>query len=557
MGYSSNLIKISDDDTRDALDQKLSDISQHQKEQEKKREAEGLGLDFIQFHGRHIPPEAMALLPKDLAEKNQIIVFHKVANLIRLATPHPQDPEVVQLAQALSQEYNRPVDIVVTSEDSFTSALKEYKNIKTELRLGAIDLDAKAIEDQSDQLADFRELAHKAHQTSLSEFVNLILGAAIKVRASDIHFQPERDAVMVRYRVDGVLHDVFNIEPPIYNQLKKRIKLIARLKINIEDKPQDGSIVLQLSTKNIDLRISTLPSNYGESIVIRLLNPEMVALDFESLGFRRRALRIVLEKCHKTTGMIVACGPTGAGKSTTLYTILKMLNLEGTKIITLENPIEYKLPGVLQTQITDEMRFADGLKTAMRQDPDIIMVGEIRDQETAETAINAALTGHLVISTIHTNDAVGAIPRFLALGARSYLLAPALNMIIGQRLARRLCEDCKEPFTLPDDLQARVLAELAQTPVEERPILDLDHLQFFQAVGCPKCSGIGLRGRIGIFEVLDMNTEIVSLIEKGTLTESEIIVLAKKQLMISMLQDGFIKAAEGITTVDEVLRVAN
>ncbi|OGY74540.1 MAG: hypothetical protein A2445_02510 [Candidatus Jacksonbacteria bacterium RIFOXYC2_FULL_44_29] len=425
------------------------------------------------------------------------------------------------------------------------------------LILGTIDIDESAISQIGTQINDYRQIGTKAHQTTTSEFLNMILSAALRINASDVHFQPEEVDVKVRFRVDGVLHDLFSLETNIYLQIKKRIKLIGKLKINIENKPQDGALVLNSKNKKIDLRLSALPTHYGESLVIRLLNPDAIQLEFSALGIHGRALHLMQEKIIRSSGMILACGPTGSGKTTTLYTILKKLNREDTQIITLENPIEYKLEGILQTQIDDNLSFAQGLKTVLRQDPNIIMVGEIRDLETAETAISAALTGHLVVTTLHTNNAAGAIPRFLAMGAKGFMLAPSLNLIIAQRLTRRLCPDCKAPTTLPPELSARVKSELSQIPEEDLGEINLNDLHFFKAVGCPKCSGLGLQGRIGLFELLDISEKLIASIESAALTETAIVQISREQKMVTMLHDGFLKAAMGITSVEEILRVAD
>src|SRR3989339_535825 len=368
------------------------------------------------------------------------------------------------------------------------------------LILGTIDIDESAISQIGTQINDYRQIGTKAHQTTTSEFLNMILSAALRINASDVHFQPEEVDVKVRFRVDGVLHDLFSLETNIYLQIKKRIKLIGKLKINIENKPQDGALVLNSKNKKIDLRLSALPTHYGESLVIRLLNPDAIQLEFSALGIHGRALHLMQEKIIRSSGMILACGPTGSGKTTTLYTILKKLNREDTQIITLENPIEYKLEGILQTQIDDNLSFAQGLKTVLRQDP---------------------------------------------------------NIIIAQRLTRRLCPDCKAPTTLPPELSARVKSELSQIPEEDLGEINLNDLHFFKAVGCPKCSGLGLQGRIGLFELLDISEKLIASIESAALTETAIVQISREQKMVTMLHDGFLKAAMGITSVEEILRVAD
>jgi type II secretory ATPase GspE/PulE/Tfp pilus assembly ATPase PilB-like protein len=469
----------------------------------------------------------------------------------------PLDSSVQEIRSSLSKEFNVPIEVAMTSPQSIRYALNQYRYIQMKgAREGTIALNEEDIAALTDEVKDFRKIDQDIRGLPLSQALAMIFAAAIKINASDIHFQPEVSAIHVRFRIDGVLHDIFTLKPEQYSQIKKRIKLIAKLKINLENKPQDGGCSITIKDKKIDLRISALPTNYGESIVIRILNPQALALDFEALGVRGQALSVLNEEIKKPNGMILTCGPTGSGKTTTLYTVLKLLNTEDRQIITLEDPIEYKLEGVLQTQVDEKnLSFGEGLKAALRQDPDIVMVGEIRDLETAETAINASLTGHLVISTLHTNNAAGAIPRFLAMGVKPYLLGPSINVIIGQRLVRRLCGNCKEGHTLDPSLYEKVKHELSLLPEIELSKINFSELTFYTAPGCEHCHWLGLKGRIGIFEVLKCDETIIGAIQNGQLAEDTVFELAREQGMIRMVQDGLLKALDGITTVEEVYRV--
>ncbi|MEK9165496.1 MAG: GspE/PulE family protein [Patescibacteria group bacterium] len=541
---------VSDSKTQIELDRTLVNIKQKGLVDQAKQEAKKRGLNFVRLIHKPIPLNALSALPKDEARSNQAIVYYKDHNLIKLACLDPDDRKVKELIKRLLKKYNRPINIAITTAEDLEGALKEYQYIKTQSFAESISINESIIQSMSEEIDDLRELADKIHHASVSEFLNLLFAAGLKSNASDIHLQPEQKSVQVRFRIDGVLHHIFDLETDEFFQIKKRIKLLAKLKINIEDKPQDGSLSIKMPGNQIDLRVSVLPSNYGESIVIRILNPQSVKLNFTQLGFREDQIRVLEEEINKPNGLIISCGPTGSGKNTTLYAILLQLNKTETQIITLENPIEYKLAGVVQTQVDpDDQKFVQGLKAILRQDPDVIMVGEIRDLETAETAINAALTGHLVVSTIHANDAVGAIPRFLAMGVKPFLLAPALNMIIGQRLIRRLCEHCREPLKISAKLLEQIKEELKTAPV------DLDNLTFYQSKGCKYCHGLSYKGRIGIYEILKVDDKLTEVIQRGEAAEYKIAELARRQGMITMTQDGLLKALKGITSAEEVFRV--
>lgn len=548
---------ISDKTTEEALSQKLDALTIEHEEEKKRQEAHYLGVPFISLAGKTIPSATLSLIPQSDAEKLQTICFYKDSGKIKMASLSPLDPAVQKIRTALSKEFNVPVEVVMTSPPSILYALNQYQYIQMKSDgVGTIALNEKDIAALTDEIKDFRKIDHDIRGLPLSQALAMIFAAAIKINASDIHFQPEAPAIHTRFRIDGVLHDIFTLKPDQYSQIKKRIKLIAKLKINLENKPQDGGCSITIKDKKIDLRVSALPTNYGESIVIRILNPQALALDFKALGIRGQALSLLNEEIKKPNGMILTCGPTGSGKTTTLYTVLKLLNTEDRQIITLEDPIEYKLEGILQTQVDEKnLSFGEGLKAALRQDPDIVMVGEIRDLETAETAINASLTGHLVISTLHTNNAAGAIPRFLAMGVKPYLLGPSINVVIGQRLVRRLCSACKKKYELDPSSYEKVKRELSLLPETELSKINFSNLTFYTACGCEQCHGLGLKGRIGIFEVLKCDETIIGAIQNGQLAEDTVFELARRQGMIRMVQDGLLKALDGITTVEEVYRV--
>jgi len=401
-------------------------------------------------------------------------------------------------------------------------------------------------------------LAAKIKDVSTTDLITFIIAGAVESKVSDIHIEAEEKDVKIRFRIDGILQDVAKLDREQWKQIISRVKLLSSLKINVTTRPQDGRFTIFLDGEDTDVRISTIPTAYGESVVMRILRSSVVGLKFEDLGFRGKSYEEMNRQIERPNGMIVTTGPTGSGKTTTLYAILNQLNEPGSKIITLEDPVEYRLEGINQSQMdpSKDYTFAKGLKSILRQDPDIIMVGEIRDLETAEIAIQAALTGHLLLSTIHTNSASGAIPRFLSMGVKPFLLAPALNAIIAQRLVRKICPKCKEEYKPTDEESKRVKEVLGALPESSGEKVNLSNLKFFKGKGCDACNGLGYKGRVGIYEVFIMNKEVEAIILSAEVSEYKMQEIAVKNGMVTMAQDGLLKAADGITTIEEVFSVA-
>jgi len=399
----------------------------------------------------------------------------------------------------------------------------------------------------------FKEIIKSSLDKNTTDLLGIVLIGAINLKASDIHIEPEEEKVQFRIRIDGILQDVLKIETKKYKALLSRIKLLSKLKLNVSDRPQDGRFSIIIGKDEIEIRTSVLPAEHGESIVLRILDPKSL-ISLETLGLRKDLLEIFHKEIQKPNGMVIVTGPTGSGKTTTLYAFLKEINKPEIKIITLEDPIEYHLEGISQTQVDAKKGydFASGLRSMMRQDPDAILVGEIRDLETAKTALQAALTGHLVFTTLHTNDSAGTIARLQALGEKPINIAPAVNMAIAQRLIRRVCKKCVK-FGKPSSEELNVIKKaLKGVPEELYP--KLDNVKIAKIQGCKDCNKTGYIGRISVFEALRVDDEI----EKLILTSPSIIVLrdlAIKKGMILMRQDGFIKVLEGITTIEEVERV--
>jgi type II secretory ATPase GspE/PulE/Tfp pilus assembly ATPase PilB-like protein len=548
--------------SQERLEEKMGEIKIHDLEQLAQADAEKLNLPYVNLFGFPIAPEALSLIEREEANAKKVVCFLKLGDDLRFATTNAT-PEARALVERISKEqFGKPV-LYYVSQRSFEAAerlydaLPEVREVIYGYRIEEADL-----ERFSQEITNFRDLQKKINEISTTDIVTLVIGAAIKSNASDIHIEAEEADVKIRFRIDGILEEVAKLNREEWKQIISRLKLLAGVKINITDVPQDGRITIYLTNEKLDIRASFLPTAFGESVVMRLLRPKALALEFESLGIRGKALRDLTREVQRPNGMIITTGPTGSGKTTTLYAILKKLNTQEVKIITLEDPVEYKLEGINQSQIQHDKgyTFAMGLRSILRQDPDIVMVGEIRDLETADISIQAALTGHLVISTIHTNSAAGAIPRFVSMGVKSFLLAPSLNAVIGQRLVRRLCTTCKQPIELSPSLKKQVIEELKRIPEASGDRPNLDSLSFFGPPKgkntCATCGGLGYKGQLGIYEIFTMSKEIEEAILQENVSEVHIEEIARRQGMITMVQDGLLKAMDGLTSVDEILRAA-
>lgn len=406
-------------------------------------------------------------------------------------------------------------------------------------------------------LSDFKKKIQGLNEraANASEFLEAIISDGLSLLSSDIHLEPEESGVRLRVRIDGILKDVEDIGKESYNLILNRIKILADLKLNIRDIAQDGRFtVRETDVADIEVRVSLNPSGFGETAVLRLLNPETIALSISDLGFRSDDAALMREELKRPNGMILVTGPTGSGKTTTLYACLKEVSSPDIKIITIEDPIEYHLTGIEQTQVdeTAGYDFKNGLRSILRQDPDVILVGEIRDEETAEIALHSSLTGHLVFSTLHTNNAIGAVPRLLDLGIKTSVIGPALNIVIAQRLLRKLCLDCRSALEPSEELKIKIKSFLDGLPLKiDKPAFKKTSL--YQAVGCEKCNGTGYKGRIGIFELLKFDKEFASIITE-TVTEFDIEKTALSRGFVASQADGILKALQGVTSLEEVER---
>lgn len=562
---------IQDNEKTRKLDSKLSEIALKEKEKQIEAQATAMGLPYINLDKFPISQDAIKVIGREQAQSLQTICFLYTGEEMRLASVNPTNPQVSNLGKELAEKYHSNIKIYLVSEESFAKATAIYDKIPQIIQMEGVSITAEDLEKYNQQLTNIQSLNDIIKEVDLTEIINIVIAASLKFDASDIHIETEEKLVKVRLRIDGELHEVAQLPKEAWPRIESRVKLLAGLKLNIGNKPQDGRFTIHLGEEKIDVRVSAIPSAYGESIVMRLLKASAVGLEFEKLGFKGKSFNDLIEEMKKPNGMIISTGPTGSGKTTTLYAILNKLNNPDTKIITLEDPIEYKLPGIVQSQVDnadtqaeevsadgsikkkDIYTFARGLRAILRQDPDIVMVGEIRDLETADTAINAALTGHLMLSTLHTNSAAGTIPRLLAMGVKPFLLSPALNAIIGQRLARKLCPHCKvEDDSIDNNTMTTVLNALNEINPKSGYKPALDNLKFYKAKGCDKCQGIGYKGRVGIYEVFLMSPEIEKIILSEKASEYELEKMAIANGMITMLQDGLLKALDGVTSVAEI-----
>lgn len=546
---------------QEKLEEKMTEINLQEKERLVQEHAANQGVPYIALRGFPIAPEALSLLPRETAEKLHTVVFFSTSGEVRLGTTDVTS-EVEALAKKIEKDNHAHVVTYLISEDSLEAAMKLYEKLPTpkEITYG-YRIEKEDLERFAKEISNYADLQKKITEVSTTDVITLMIGAAIKSDASDIHVEAEENDVKIRFRIDGVLRNAASLPKTAWKQMIARLKLLAGVKINVESVPQDGRISIYLTNEKLDIRVSFLPTAFGESVVMRLLRPKAIALEFEQLGIRGAALERLQAEIEKPNGMIITTGPTGSGKTTTLYAILKRLNRPEVKIITLEDPIEYKLQGINQSQIDHSKHydFAQGLRSILRQDPDIVMVGEIRDIETAEIAIQASLTGHLVLSTIHTNSAAGALPRFLSMGVKPFLLAPSLNAIIGQRLVRRLIPEMARPAKLTASQEKQVKQILSTIPKNSGYKVDMKNWNF-QEPDPEKMTKTndGYKGRVGIYEIFTMTPAIEDVLLSGTeISEYKILELARTEGMITMAQDGILKALDGLTSVQEVLHVAN
>jgi type IV pilus assembly protein PilB len=505
-----------------------------------------------------ISPDIISLIPYEAAKQYQIVPLEKDGLTLRVGVVNVDDIAVQNALQFLAEKNQLSIELISISEEDFRSALGAYTSSSFTISQALRSISKEeGEEDRLQEKGKDKKEGALLKDAPVAKIVEVILRNAIDGSASDIHIEPLEDSVRVRYRLDGILHNSLDLPKKIGPAVVSRIKILSNLKIDEKRKPQDGRFRIIEKGKQIDLRVSSLPVSMGEKIVMRVLDKERGLIDLESQGAVGRNYRIIKESIAEPYGMILITGPTGSGKSTTLYSILKIMNKEGVNIITLEDPVEYAIEGINQSQVKPEIgyTFAAGLRSILRQDPDIVMVGEIRDKETAELAVHAALTGHVVLSTLHTNDSVGAIPRLIDMGVEAFLLGSSLRAIVAQRLVRRICRFCKEEVKLSEAARVVIERNLAGISEEEKKNLKVPtEIKAYRGKGCPKCGGSGAKGRIGLFEVFYIGDDVANLLGEKV-EEEDLRKVARKQGMLTMKQDGVVKVLQGMTTLEEIERV--
>jgi type IV pilus assembly protein PilB len=502
--------------------------------------ADHFGFNFIDLEKHKIEEKVLRLIPELMARAKNAIVFEEGSKTIKVGMREPNNKEVIKL---IEKEVGKEVVPYFITPKSFKIGLSKYEiGLKKE-----IDQILEKAEDEPT----------KKKGDSIVRLVDTLLVYGYKNNASDIHVEPYPDKILVRFRIDGVLHDVLELPKELLGSIVTRIKILSQMRIDEHKATQDGKMNFQIDDKRIDIRVSIVPVTEGENVVMRLLVAKNQLFDLQGLGLSGESLARVNRAVKSSQGMILATGPTGSGKTTTLYAVMKILNTRKVHVSTIEDPVEYSIKGVSQIQVNPKanLTFAKGLRSIVRQDPDIIMVGEIRDEETADIAVNSALTGHLVLSTLHTNDASTTLPRLLDMGIEPFLVASTVNVVIAQRLVRKVCEHCKTsyPLSLEEKKLVESIPEVRKI-FEEKDYSDLDKVNLYKGTGCKKCTNTGYTGRIGIFEVLEVDKDIKKLILQKE-SSSNITEKARENGMITMIEDGLEKVFAGETTLSEVLRV--
>lgn len=518
------------------------------------------GLPYVNLQGVSINPEALVLVPEAEARAGGIVAFEKQNRLLSVAIRNPNDPAGQAVIERLKANWQ--VSIYMCSNASLEHAWKRYADQKSSsaVKKGILDIDSDEIIRLSTAFKTSEEVKKKIEEVRslnparrVSAVLEVLFAGGLALDASDIHIEPELGDVRVRYRLDGVLQDVIDLPKEDYARIISRLKLLAGLLINKKNEAQDGRFTFESGDKKIEVRTSVIPGSAGESVVMRLLDPTVASFDMEKLGLNPIMHQVMLEELKRPNGMIITTGPTGSGKTTALYAFLRTVHNPEVKIITIEDPVEYKVEGIVQTQVEEDYTFASGLRSILRQDPDIIMVGEIRDREVAETAVHAAETGHLVFSTLHTNNAPGAFPRLIDLGVDARMIGSSANIVLGQRLVRRLCDKCKQKRSATPEEKAKIMRVIVGHPAHP-PVAE--DMQIYEAKGCEACGGTGYKGRQGVFEAIRVDQAVEDAVIRDP-REHVILEAATPQGIPTMAEDGMEKVLTGVTSLDELERVVD
>jgi type IV pilus assembly protein PilB len=522
-----------------------------------------LGMPYLKESPK-IPEDVLNIISKDVALQHKIIAFEKNKNKVKVGIVDPNNIDALNILRFIVEKKRFEFDLYLVTQETFDNMVEQYSGGAEKAIKEAMNL-LQEEEDELEESYDSSKDKKKEEQDSLqsapvAKLLTVIIRHAIDGKASDIHIEPVGKEYRVRFRVDGILHSSLSIPKEVGRAVVSRIKILSDLKIDEKRKPQDGRFKVTEGERPVDFRVSSLPVIDGEKIVMRILDTESKNIDIEDMGLMGKGKEILMKNIREPYGIILMTGPTGSGKSTTLYACLDILNREERNIVTLEDPVEYSIGGVNQSQINPEIgyTFASGLRSILRQDPNVIMVGEIRDSETAELTIHAALTGHLVLSTLHTNNSIGAISRLIDMGIESFLLASSLRVVAAQRLVRRICAKCKQEVKAPEAVVKYIKEQLETLPQEELEKYKADlskGIHIYEGKGCDECSKTGYKGRIAIFEALEIDKEIKEIIAEKNGSESAIQEYAAQQGMIKIKQDGLLKVILGITTLAEVERM--
>ncbi len=520
---------------------------------------EALGVPTFSLAGKKVPFDLLKTVPEESAQRYRFVPLGMENGLLLVGMVDPENISSKEALKFIASHFNQPFKIALISSRDFNSILEEYRGISGEVTKALGELESALAEDapavavlpQQEEMGAIGTLTEEA---PITKIVAVVLRHATEGRASDVHIEPGPHELRVRFRVDGVLYTSLLLPLKVHEAIISRIKILTNMKLDEKRRPQDGRFSARIANREIDFRVSTFPTYFGEKVAIRILDPETGIKNMDQLGLMGRNLNVIEEALAKPFGLILITGPTGSGKSTTLYSMLQILNEERWNIVSLEDPVEYSIAGVNQSQVRPEIDydFAQGLRHILRQDPDVIMVGEIRDKETAQLAIHAALTGHLVLSTLHTNNALGVIPRLIDMGVDPYLIASSLSLAIGQRLVRTLCADSREELPFIGSVKEQLARDIADMPEEYKKNTKIPEVIYKPKVSadCPK----GTRGRMAVFEVLTMTKELEKIILERP-SESSIIEESKRQGMITMRQDGILKILDGKIGLEELLEV--
>lgn len=519
------------------------------------------GLQYVDLQGISISPTALNLIPEETARAAHIAGFETVRKKLSVAVRNPNDPKTIAVLESLKKQ-GYILSVVMTTEESLEHAWERYKDrVNTDqVKKGILDIDEKNIEEKAKKFKMPDDVAKAIIEVRtlnsvrrISESIEIIFSGALALGTSDIHIEPEEGVVRMRYRLDGVLHDITDLERFAYERIMSRLKLLSGMLLNVRDQAQDGRFTFTVFDKQIEVRSSVIPGADGESIVMRLLDPTVASFNIDQLGINEILYNVMIAELKRPNGMVITTGPTGSGKTTALYAFLRKTHTPEVKIITIENPVEYKVEGLVQTQVSPDYTFASGLRAVLRQDPDIIMVGEIRDREVAETAVHAAQTGHLVFSTLHTNSAVGAFPRLIDLGVDYRMIGTSVNIILGQRLVRVLCEHCKKGRPATTEERATIQKVLKTHP---KPPPLPNPLIIHEPVGCEKCKHTGFKGRQAVFEAIQVDEAVEEAVVRDP-REHIILEAARSQGIPTMAEDGVEKVVLGRTSLPELQRVVD